>query len=459
MDDHGILHFLGRADDQVKIRGKRIEPGEIQARLEAHPQVRRAHVGARSVNGQMILVAWVVAPDETQASLTSFLRKDLPSWMTPSAFVFLPDLPLNARGKVDRKKLPDPVMVEAASAEEAGEGQPLEIWMASLFAEVLGVEAATIRYDLDFAEQGGDSLSAMALATRLRQAGVDLDPGELVADSSPKALADKIHNNYGKARTEWEPVLRLRAGDPANPPLVLIHATPGDVLGYANLVAELPRSMPCLGVVSRSLHLPDQPHETIEEMAAAYIEMLTPRLEGKKWILGGWCYGGIVAFEMARQLVAAGKEAPMVIMIEAWAQSPADRMQSLKLKAAKAMAYLTMPSGAKKRWKEARKHHQAVAAGPAENSEGFARSAVYEANMRAINRLRLGSYPGEVHLFLSDKAADDGTLPLPYGGWHLLGAKCHVHAHSGNHSLALRPPHVGRLAADITKLLAGSMKV
>ncbi|MDB6077844.1 MAG: Peptide synthetase, partial [Akkermansiaceae bacterium] len=459
MDDHGILHFLGRADDQVKIRGKRIEPGEIQARLEAHEHVRRAHVGARNIKGQMILVAWVVAPGEDAASLTAFLRKDLPGWMTPSAFVFLEDLPLNARGKVDRKKLPDPAAIEAPANEEAADGSPLEVWMASLFAEVLGVEADTVRYDLDFAEQGGDSLSAMALATRLRQAGVDLDPGELAADSSPKALADKIHNNYGKARTEWEPVLRLRAGNPENPPLVLIHATPGDVLGYANLVAELPRSIPCLGVVSRSLHLPDQPHSTIEEMAAAYIEMLTPRLEGKKWILGGWCYGGIVAYEMARQLVAAGKEAPLVIMIETWAQSPASGLQNLKLKLAKAMAVLTMPAATKKIWKEARKHHQAVAEGPAENSDGFARSAVYQANMLAVARHRMGSYAGEVHLFLSDNAAADGTLPVANGGWHVLGAKPVVHSHGGNHSLALRPPHVAGLAAGITKLLQGSMKV
>lgn len=449
MDDDGILHFLGRVDDQVKIRGKRIEPDEIRARLEAVPGISQAHVGAPTIDGRRQLVAWVVAAISEQ-EIRESLRLELPGWMIPAAFVFLDGLPLNARGKVDRRSLPVPQLPR--DEEPSGTGDSLEMWMASLFAEVLGTTTEFVRLSADFAEQGGDSLSAMILATRLAKAGVDLQPGELAADSSPRLLAERIRQGYGKSRDTWEPILQLRAGDSGNTPLVLIHATPGDVLGYANLVTEMPRSLPCLGIVSKGLHLPDGAHTSIEEMAAAYIEALHPRLENHPWILCGWCYGGIVAYEMARQLVAAGHPAPLVMMIEAWAQSPADPKQSRRLKMAKIQGLLGMPWNHQLGFLKSRIASKRPAAPEDPDDNGFSRSVIYQTNMRAINRYQPGFYQGELHLMMSTDH-DAGTIPVKNGGWHVLGASCRVHDIVGGHEHALRPPNVAGLARSITSLL------
>ncbi len=449
MDEDGVLHFLGRVDDQVKIRGKRIEPDEIRARLETVDGVRQAHVGAPLIDGRRQLVAWVVAT-ASEEEIRTALRRELPGWMVPAAFVFLESLPLNARGKVDRRALPAPVLPE--EEEESGSGDSLETWMASVFAEVLGVEPSTVRLSADFAEQGGDSLSAMILATRLAKAGVDLQPGELAVDSSPRLLAERIRQGYGKSRTSWEPILQLRAGDPGRTPLVLIHATPGDVLGYANLATELPASLPCLGVVSKGLHLPDEAHQSIEEMATAYIEALRPRLDGHPWILGGWCYGGIVAYEMARQLVAAGAPAPFVVLIEAFAETPADPSQAMRLKLAKLAGLVKMPLKSKISYLKQRLAPNETSATPAEPADdGFSRSVIYQANMRAIDCYFPQSYEGELQVLLSDEG--DGGVAVKHGGWQVLGARCVTHRITGGHHFALRPPHVSALAATITGLL------
>lgn len=454
MDDDGTLHFHGRVDDQVKIRGKRIEPDEIRARLEALETVRQAHVGAPLIDGRRHLVAWLVA-DAPEAEIRDDLRRSLPGWMIPAAFVFLDALPLNARGKVDRRALPVPELAAEDDLTESNDSSdPLEKWMASLFAEVLGIDPAAVRLSADFAEQGGDSLSAMLLATRLAKAGVDLEPGELAVDSSPRLLATRIREGYGKSRNTWEPILQLRAGDPSRPPLVLIHATPGDVLGYANLVTQLDPSQPCLGIVSRGLHLPDQAHASIEEMAAAYIDALRPRLDGQPWLLGGWCYGGIVAYEMARQLVADGQPEPFVIMIEAWAQSPADPAAARRLVLTKLAGLLGMPLSKKFAFLRHRLAARKECPDPAPSAadDGFSRSIIYQTNLRAIANYHPGLYQGKLHLLLANDHGD-GSVPMKNAGWHVLNAHCQVHPITGGHDLALRPPHVTPLANTITQLL------
>ncbi len=448
MDENGILHFLGRVDDQVKIRGKRIEPDEIRARLETLEGVRQAHVGAPLIEGRHQLVAWVVAT-ASEEEIRTALRRELPGWMIPAAFVFLESLPLNARGKVDRRSLPAPQLPE--EEEESGSEDSLETWMASVFAEVLGVEQSAVRMSADFAEQGGDSLSAMILTTHLAKAGVDLQPGELAVDSSPRLLAQRIRDGYGKSRISWEPILQLRAGEPGATPLVLIHATPGDVLGYANLATELPPELPCLGIVSKGLHLPGEAHQSIEEMAAAYIEALRTRLEGHPWILGGWCYGGIVAYEMARQLVAAGEPEPLLILIEASPQPPADPSQAKRLKLAKISGLLEMPWKGKVSFIKQRLARNKTEATPEEPADdGFSRSVIYQTNMDAIESYRPRSYQGELHVLLS---VEEDSIPIKHGGWHVLGARCVTYRITGGHHLALRPPHVTALAATLTRLL------
>ncbi|WP_040774040.1 non-ribosomal peptide synthetase, partial [Nocardia pneumoniae] len=166
----GELEYRGRTDFQVKIRGFRIELGEIEAALLALRQVAQAAVIAKSApkTGDQ-LVAYLVPSDVDAgidvAAVKSLLSASLPSYMVPSAFVVLDALPLNVNGKLDRKALPEPEFeVQAFRAPST----PIEEIVASVYAEVLGVER--VGADDDFFTLGGNSLLATQVAARIGKA-------------------------------------------------------------------------------------------------------------------------------------------------------------------------------------------------------------------------------------------------------------------------------------------------
>jgi acyl carrier protein len=163
----GTLEFAGRLDGQVKIRGFRVEPGEVEAVLRRHPAVSACAVAVRAdAGGERRLAAYVVG-SAPAAELRQHLRRTLPEYMVPSAFVAVDALPLNAHGKVDRAALPAPDL--ASSAERyAAPADALEETLAAAWREVLGVERVG-RHDAFF-ELGGHSVAVARLHARLRQA-------------------------------------------------------------------------------------------------------------------------------------------------------------------------------------------------------------------------------------------------------------------------------------------------
>jgi amino acid adenylation domain-containing protein len=168
----GHLEYLGRMDDQVKLRGFRIELGEIESALGTHEAVSAATVVLREREGLKALAGYVVlraavAPD----TLKVWLQARLPEYMVPATLTFLDALPLTPNGKVDRRALPEPVVV--ASAGRALRG-PTEELLGALWAEMLGLGDQALSAESHFFALGGHSLLAMRVATRVRQQlGVD----------------------------------------------------------------------------------------------------------------------------------------------------------------------------------------------------------------------------------------------------------------------------------------------
>ncbi|MBD2510747.1 amino acid adenylation domain-containing protein [Nostoc muscorum FACHB-395] len=166
----GNIEFLGRIDNQVKIRGFRIEPGEIEAALSQHSDVREAAVIAREdIPGEKRLVAYFV-PNQKQPTigeLRHFLKEKLPYYMVPAAFVTLDALPLTLNGKVDRRALPAPLNTRPELEETfVAPSTPIEEKLAKIWAEVLGIQHLGVNDN--FFHLGGHSLTATQFLSRVR---------------------------------------------------------------------------------------------------------------------------------------------------------------------------------------------------------------------------------------------------------------------------------------------------
>ena len=161
----GILEFLGRVDQQVKIRGHRIELGEIEAAITAYPGILRA---AATRLGTTRIGAAVVAeePGVAPADLRVFLDGRLPAYMLPDEVVLLPELPLSANGKVDRKALTALIADSAARTKGEAPRGPLESELATQWAALLGT--GEIGRSENFFALGGDSLLATRLLEQVR---------------------------------------------------------------------------------------------------------------------------------------------------------------------------------------------------------------------------------------------------------------------------------------------------
>ncbi|MFD4668658.1 non-ribosomal peptide synthase/polyketide synthase [Lentzea sp. NPDC058450] len=193
----GTLDYLGRTDDQVKIRGFRVEPGEIEATLIRHPEVREAVVVARRDGGHPRLVAYVTTggvPD-----LRAWLAERLPDYLVPSAFVTLDAIPLNTNGKVDRRALPAPDF-GGDRADHVAPRTDAERTVAGIWSEVLGV--ADIGVLDDFFDLGGDSILSIRVISRLRAAfDVEMSPRALFAHPTVEGIASLVAESVGTAPT------------------------------------------------------------------------------------------------------------------------------------------------------------------------------------------------------------------------------------------------------------------
>lgn len=204
----GELEYLGRNDDQVKIRGFRVELGEIRARLAEHPAVGSCVVLARQDQpGDGQLVAYVVPADRApgagaphrRAELAEHLRRTLPDYMVPSAFVTLDRLPLTGNGKLDREALPAPGIDAYAQRPYTAPDTPTERAVAAVWAELTGLEEPRIGTGDNFFELGGHSLLIATLVARLKERGLDATVRAVFASPTLAELAAEIDRGGNSA--------------------------------------------------------------------------------------------------------------------------------------------------------------------------------------------------------------------------------------------------------------------
>jgi iturin family lipopeptide synthetase A len=191
----GTIEFLGRIDHQVKIRGYRIEPGEIEAHLAQHPALKEATIAGREIEpGVKRLIAYVVPRESgaiTNRELRRYLEDKLPEYMVPSAFVTLDAMPLTASGKIDRQALPLPAFEREDVAESfVAPKSPVEEVLAGIWRKALRLDQVGVNDN--FFELGGDSILAVQVAVRAKQAGLKLAPMDIFENQTLAELADKV---------------------------------------------------------------------------------------------------------------------------------------------------------------------------------------------------------------------------------------------------------------------------
>jgi len=325
------LECLGRTDTQVKVRGFRIELGEIEAALSSHEAIAQCAVIVRDdAHGDKSIVAYFELRQRavpSTADLRAHLTKSLPEYMVPSTFVPLNKLPMTPNGKIDRKALPAPAGQDIqVDREFVSPRDPLEQALTDIWTKVLRVKRVGLRDN--FFDRGGHSLAAVRMLTEVRKlTGKDLPLATLFQASTIESFADLLRKDGWTS--SWASLVPIQpAGQ--RPPLFLVHGAEGNVLLYKRLTQYLDPDQPVFGLQSKGLSGDGFVNATVEGMASEYVrEVLAVQPRGP-YFLGGYCFGGTVAFEMAQQLSAMGKTVGHVIMLGTYNQAvaPSFLMQS-----------------------------------------------------------------------------------------------------------------------------------
>jgi amino acid adenylation domain-containing protein len=337
---NGAVDFIGRRDLQVNLRGYRVELEEIEMVLAEHPQIQAAVVVVTEYpRGETALVAYITvrgAEKPSVASLRQFARETLPDFMVPAALIFRSSLPLTPNGKIDRNALsalePNPI---ALTGEYVAPRNETEQGVATVWQNLLGVERAGM--DDDFFDLGGHSLLGIQLIARLRKSfQVDIPLRTLFGSPTIAGLAARINElrrdepaTTPAPAANWQFLIPIQIG--TRPPVFLVPGGGGgeeEFLVYARLARFMGREYTIYGLRARGLDGVELPHRSVKEMSADYIREIREFQPVGPYRIIGECVGGIVAFEMARQLMAQGQRVSSLILMDTELPNTAIRLRA-----------------------------------------------------------------------------------------------------------------------------------
>ncbi|HEY6344892.1 MAG TPA: amino acid adenylation domain-containing protein [Bryobacteraceae bacterium] len=309
----GEIEYLGRLDFQVKLRGHRIELGEVEFIATQYPGVSQALALVREdAFGDPRLVCHVVPQRGSQlraADLLAAMKSRLPDYMIPS-IVILDSLPLTRNGKIDLANLPEPTLETTPTRPPTAiEQQLLEIWKQLLKRKGIGIAD-------NFFDVGGHSLLAMKLLSEVASAfgGRSLPVAAIFRAPTVEQMAALLSLKPSKSSSSVVTLQPLGL----QPPLFLIPGAYGNAVAYADFARSFGSDRPIHLLEPVGFEGRGRPLERIEEVAANFLQEIRKVQPRGPYRLIGFCIGGIVAFEMAQQLVAAGEETPWLAMVETW---------------------------------------------------------------------------------------------------------------------------------------------
>jgi amino acid adenylation domain-containing protein len=491
----GELEFLGRADTQVKLRGFRVEPEEVEAALNEHPDVVHAAVVAIPDHaGALRLVAGVVSRGDagpTAADLREFTGERLPKFMVPSVFVSLSRMPFTVNGKIDRKALEKELTLRTCDIQQTEYEAPAtetENRLARVYAELLGV-ARVGRHD-NFFELGGHSLLVLRLMTRLQaDFGADLplaalfsrptvaelagalDGGRLEIaepDAESRPLAPAVEAIFASGGAS--PLVPLVVADEARQPIMLVHGLGGHVAIFADLARRLGDRFAVYGLQAAGVD--SGPKGDLREMAAEYVTAIRERQPRGPYRLGGWSMGGMLALEMAQQFNSLGETVELLAMFDTHLprvnERPVDIDEDAALKwicariGVPPQALLILPRRA--RWRAILQRGRDARILPPDVDEHQLEQVALtcRSHVAAVARYRPVAYRGEVLLFRAQNPAGKRARRPARAAhddpdrWRTLFENLREYPVKGNHYSILREPNVGAIEAELISRLRSS---
>ena len=330
-DSDGYLFLTGRIKEIINRGGQKVTPSEVDDALLAHPKVRLAATFPLShpTLGEEVAAAVVLAPGQTvpAEALSEFVRERLAGFKAPRQIVFVDEIPKGPTGKVERHKLAVAFGLDGSGSAAEGSREPngdavpsasrapteLEAHLSTLWAKALGLDHVGL--DDDFFLLGGDSLQAVELFLGVEKAfGQRLPRSVLFEAGTVSEMARRI-----EAAVPSSCLVPMQTSG-NRPPFFCVHGGTGHVLNFRDLARHLGPSQPFYALQAEGLDGSSTLHFRTEDMAAHYLEEIRKVQPSGPYYLGGFSFGGRVAFTMARQLRDMGEEVGLLALLDPYSR-------------------------------------------------------------------------------------------------------------------------------------------
>ncbi len=456
----GKLEYLNRADTQVKIRGYRIELGEIESAIDQLEAIRENVVIIREdqPDNKRLVAYCIPQPGVSLDSdaLKKALKAKLPDYMVPVAFVAMEKFPLTATMKINRSQLPLPEAESLSKKQEriAPESKNEKL-LHELWSELLGISKISI--DEDFFELGGHSLIAVNMIAQVEKlTGKKIPLASLLENSTIQKLAHFLSDEKKIEASNNSSLVPIKP-EGTQPPLYLVHGAGLHVLMFQTLAANMDDDQPLYALQARGLNGEAEPFSRLEDIAAHYLMEIEEQNPNGPYRLAGYSFGGLIAFEMAKQLKAKGKEVEMLAMFDTIVRSAItgqpekenyfNRLSTLGKKVAWNISILAKDPIPNLKYKShvlKRRYQRWVGqtnGGNLKEADAIYGGKVDQANKEAFENYTITPYDGKIHLFRA-KSKRFYVDDFKYLGWAPY-AKDGVEIYDvpGDHLTLFDPPH------------------
>ncbi|WP_432403808.1 amino acid adenylation domain-containing protein [Wukongibacter sp. M2B1] len=300
----GNIEFLGRTDHQVKLRGYRIELEEIENAINVQDGIKESIVIVKGDNSKnQYLCAYLVGEEIDVQSIKSSLKKKLPSYMVPTAYMILDKIPLTPNGKIDRKTLGS-IKEPERNRKRIPPRNLHDSIIAEIWSEVLKLDEIYI-YD-DFFEIGGNSITIIQVASRIKEElGVEISMADLMVYTTILELSEYImglDNNTGKG---FKHVFKINKSS-SEKNIFIVHGADADILYYRHLAKLLEDEYSVYGIQPRGLNGEEPLPTSYFQMLHDYIKEIRMVQNDGPYILAGYCIGGYLSYDIVKILEIQG---------------------------------------------------------------------------------------------------------------------------------------------------------